>query len=124
MPLSYSLVGDVVEIEIAGFYAVDELRALVARMLADPDLPEKFRVLVDVRRSEVVPRVADIGARIDLAMSARDRIDGRIAVVVGDDLRFGLVRMVEAHLEPLGIEVHPFREIKTARAWLAVRTRV
>jgi hypothetical protein len=118
MPLLYGVADGVLELRIEGTYSGDDLRAFSERIRTDASLPHRFQVLADIRRSNVVPAPAEMELRIQLIAAMRDRIAGRIAILVSDDLRFGIARVLEAHVEPLGIEVRPFRDMAAARAWL------
>lgn len=118
MPLSYVARGRVVEVLLVGDYHEDEVSDLARRFRADPALPPSFDLLIDARDSNRVPTLAELETRVATLVALRDRFAGRVAMVVSDDLRFGLARLLEAHLEPFGIEAHAFRAVEPARVWL------
>uniref|UniRef100_A0A832I2W3 STAS/SEC14 domain-containing protein n=1 Tax=Eiseniibacteriota bacterium TaxID=2212470 RepID=A0A832I2W3_UNCEI len=118
MPLSYVARGRVVEVLLAGDYQEDEVSDLARRVRADPALPPSFDLLIDARASNRAPTVAELEMRVATLAALRDRLTGRIAMVVSDDLRFGLARLLEAHLEPFGMDARAFRSVESARAWL------
>ena len=48
-----------------------------------------------------------------------DLLSGRIAVVVGEELHFGLTRLFSAVVQQDGMVVQPFYDTEAARRWLS-----
>lgn len=81
-------------------------------------------VLWDFRQAEITDlpiekmyQILTIGKKL-----AEARKTGKTAIVVSNDLGFGLARMYEAYseIEVFSTEIRAFRTIEQARAWLGI----
>jgi hypothetical protein len=114
--------GRIFRVEFIGSYTPEDVKDAFATAFADPDLSEDALFLMDLRYSdstggrsvEHVRQLADwLGSR------AAER-GKRFAVVVGEPVQYGVIRMASVFAESHGIEVQLFEEILEALAWLGV----
>jgi len=100
-----------------GVFTLDDLRAHRARVIAHPQYVETLRLVMDLRR---VARY-DIGSGgIRAHAGSSGTRFARIAVVVGDDLGYGLARMFQAFTDDrYGDEaLRTFRDAGEAWRWI------
>ena len=91
--------------------------AFTQAWLSDPDLPTPLRVCRDNRQH--TPLAAE--AVRDLAMFNQDLEvpdDSRLAIVVAQDVQFGVARMYQAWADQSDYAVEVFRDPDDAVAWL------
>lgn len=93
----------------------DILRILEDRMV-DGLVRAPVRAIVDIRDSAFSPSGQEI--RLGALRLADLRSTGRIALLVGDDFQFGLVRMLGLLAAGSGFDVQPFRDPDEADRWL------
>jgi hypothetical protein len=122
------------------FYKIDKERKLVLssgsgvltredvlghqeRLSRDPDFDPSFSQLSDfthITKIELTPE--------DVRLAAKKNIfspESRRAMVVNNDLQFGLARMFEIHRELAGEKgIRVFRKIEEALDWVFLRDRV
>ena len=122
------------------FYKIDKERKLVlssasgvltredamghqSRLSQDPDFDPSFSQLWDFTHVTKVDLTPD-----DVRLAAKKSIfspQSHRAVVVKDDLQFGLARMFEIHRELAGEKgIRVFRKIEEALDWVFIRDRV
>jgi len=80
-----------------------------------------YREFIDATRARAVFGAADVRTIVDLLRSlGRQKALGPTAVVVSDDVTYGMLRMLEILLEDIAA-VRPFRasEVLEAKQWLA-----
>jgi hypothetical protein len=104
-----------------GLVTYDDVRAHLSlerhfRGLPYPEFIDARGTTISLTPDEV-RRIAEL-----LRELRRDSTLGPTAVLVSDDVAFGLIRMLEALVEDV-CEVKPFRDEQDARAWLAARYR-
>lgn len=122
MAVSYSLKGSLLQLDLEGTYAPEDVARQFLAGLADPACPDPVSLLVDVRRSE------SLGARspgqiryvAEFLGTYAKRIGGRCAVIAVEDIHFGLGRMGSVYSEGVGVEAAIFRDEDAARQWLGV----
>ena len=101
-----------------GDITMDDIRAHLFRERDDGGLP--YRELIDASKASPVLGTADARATVDLLRTLGNQHSlGPTAVIVPNDVSYGLVRMVEILLEGFA-EIRPFRstEIADAKEWL------
>jgi hypothetical protein len=122
MPVSYSFRGRLFRLDLAGVYPPSEIKEQFTRALSDPAFPEDAAFLMDVSRSESMAerKPEQIKEIAQFPAPWADRFGGRIAVLAGSKLYYGLCRMGAAYSEIAGLEVEIFKDVDTALAWLGV----
>jgi hypothetical protein len=102
----------------SGPITMEDIRAHLIRERDDGGLP--YRELVDATKAEPHLKTADARATVDLlkTLGAKGSL-GPTAVIVPNEMSYGLVRMVEILLEGFA-KVRPFHTNETAEAkeWL------
>jgi hypothetical protein len=121
MPLSYHIdeARGLLSLKGSGSITADDIDAYVEEVLEDPRQAYVTQELADFRDAEfsVTPdRVVKLAA-LDRKRLSRMKIVRR-AIVVSNDLQYGLARMYGQFLAPSGQEVRPFHDIDEARRWL------
>ncbi len=77
-----------------------------------------YAELIDARDATAVLSSADVRQIVDqLRWLAKDHTLGPAAVVVSNDVTYGMLRMLEILIEDVCL-VRPFRDAAEARAWL------
>ena len=116
----HSIEGGLLRMELVGTYTHPDIGRAFLAAIADPACPREVRLLVDVRRSEVLAeRSADqIRAVSEFLGPHADRIGRRCAVVAVSDVHYGLTRMGAVFCEGAGVTTRVFREAADALAWL------
>ncbi len=112
-----------VRTKLVGPVTVDQIEAYMRRVDADPEYDLTFDAIIDIR---LFTGSLDHEGLRRLALTIRSypgRAGARRAVLVADDLQFGLMRMLEAFTSLAPVIYRAFRVEATAMAWLAERHR-
>jgi len=95
----------------------EDIRRAMAAALADPALRPGSHLLWDA--SEAPARAsADKMRSLLHFQGASAKLSNRCAMVVANDLQFGVARMFSVYAEEAGVTVQVFRDIAAAKAWL------
>jgi hypothetical protein len=120
MPVTYRFDSNIVIIELAGEYSMDDIRTTILNSLADSMCPATPFILINLSDSRSIynrsPENVITMAR-SLASLAK-RFNNRIALVAPKDLPYGLMRMGSVFSEEMGFEPKVFRTFDEARKWL------
>ena len=121
MPVLHAWEGALLRLSFVGAYEPEDIILQFQAALADA--PEKFALLVDTTRSEVLGTRSPSQIRLVAQALApySERIGGRCAVVATEDVHFGLSRMGSVYSESVGVEAEVFRTEEEALVWLGVR---
>lgn len=118
MPISFQFVGKTIWVTLSGQYSLEEIRQTSVLILNDPAFTDDMNLLLDARDSTVNPSFTEVKQRaIFLRSVVLDR-RGKIAIVVGDRLRYGLSRMLSIYAQIEGINIEVFMDISQARHWI------
>jgi len=112
-----------VKTRVTGPIAMEDIKGHLAQERMEGGLA--YRELVDASEAVPLMSTADARATVDILKTlARQGMLGPTAVIVPNEVGYGLVRMVEILLDGAA-EVRPFRksEAADAREWLAGETR-
>jgi len=97
----------------------DDIVAALERAYGDPQFAPGMNVLCDLRNARTDLTPGDIRRIVDFVSRHREaRGLGRSAVVAGRDVDYGMARIAQVHLEPLGVELAVFRDLQEAERWL------
>jgi hypothetical protein len=120
MPVTYSIQGSLLKIELVGAYEPDDIITTFMAAINDPQCPRPAKLMVDVSRSEQLASapVADIRRVAEYLGPFSDRIGGRVALVAPSDVHFGLTRLGSVYSEGVGVNAEVFRDTDSAVAWL------
>ncbi len=120
MPVSYSLTGSLLQLNLEGHYEPHDIIAAFLKGLADPQCPPRVALLLDVTRSESLEKRTphEIRHVAEFLGPYADRLGARCAVVATKDIHFGLSSMGSAYTENVGVEAAVFRDTESAVLWL------
>ena len=120
MPVTYSITGSILRLDLIGTYEPREITAAFLAALADPKCPAEVGFLLDVTRSESLETrpQEDIRRTAEFLAPHAERIRHKVAVVAERDVHFGLSRMGGVYSEGVGIETVVFRDAASAIHWL------
>ena len=125
MAVDYHNDRGVVVLMFQGDTSDPEIEAAMAGLDADPGLPRPCRLLVDVRGSSSLGQRSPEAIRglVEIMTRHGDRFGWRLAVLVAQDVQFGMARMASAFGDTRALDIHAFRDDGEARAWLAESRR-
>jgi hypothetical protein len=119
--VSYDAEKNVLWRTISGDATLDELIGSISESLKRPDLPSGLRSVMDFRTVTSFGKPSDIRKYFNLIFQYKEKLKGiRVAVVVSDDVAYGLTRMLQAHTDRLPLEIGVFRDIDEATTWLGI----
>jgi len=120
MPVTWSIDGDLVRLNLEGNYEPTDIIDQFLAALADPRCPETFFLLVDATQSESLDKrsPAEIRYVAEYLGPYRKRVRGRCAVVARSGLHFGLSRMGSAYSDNVGVDAQVFQSAPEALEWL------
>ncbi len=120
MPVTYSVQGSLLRLQLVGQYEPDDVIKTFVNAMNDPACPTPVALLVDVRKSETLASAAigDIRRVAEYIGPFAGRVGGRVAVVASSDVHFGLSRLGSVYSESVGVEAQVFRDVESAVAWL------
>ena len=106
----------------SGVVTAHDIIAFNRKLAQDPDYRLGLNRLVDMRGARLEALSNEIDEMATEAIEKRDASEGhrKGAILVGDDLEYGLVRMLGAMSDLTRSEVRPFRRIDEALAWLGL----
>jgi hypothetical protein len=97
----------------------DDIVAALERAYDDPQFASGMNVLFDLRDARPDVTSGDIRRIVDFVSRHREaRGVGKSAVIASRDVDYGMARVAQVHLEPLGIELAVFRDLHEAEQWL------
>lgn len=120
MPIAYSYDLYIVVMHMDGKYDTDDLRAAILQALDDPQCPKNPVLLFDMRASQALSdrSTSDVRQMAYFLAKHGSRFGRRLAMVVSNDLGYGLMRLGGTHAELGGLDADVFRDIAEARSWL------
>jgi hypothetical protein len=109
---------------LTGVVTTDELLESFDEALRDPDYRPGMHMLTDMRGVTTTAHKADVARVAAYVKSHVEEIGPlKVAVVAPTDASFGLIRMLQAHLGDVSIELSVFREMREAEDWLGVEQK-
>ena len=99
-------------------FDTEALAQVAGRALEDPEFKPPMSLLIDLRESEESASSQEIMRRASMLGEHRELFGGRAAVVVSDELHFGLSRIGSAWADGHGVNVEVFRDLDAAVVWL------
>ena len=123
MPIHYTIdvARGVVRVAMSGIIDPADTLRFLEQLAAEPSLQPAMPQLLDLRRVEAPPTVAESESVAQGFARLRHRFEGaRCAVVVADPLAFGAIRQFAAMAARAAVEVRPFLDPREAERWLAL----
>lgn len=100
-----------------GAITMDDIRKHLTNEHRDKGLP--YRELIEASRATVAFSPSDVRATVEILRAyGKEGVLGPTAIVVGNDLAYGMLRMLAILLEGI-CELEPFRTRQEAEQWLA-----
>jgi hypothetical protein len=102
-----------------GDLELDDVVAALDQLYSDAQFQPDMKLLWDLRDARTAVTAGDVRSIVHFVSQHREaRGEGKSAVVMGRDVDYGMARVAQVHLEPLGIELAVFRELEEAEQWL------
>ena len=95
-----------------------ETTAMFRQMAAGPGLGEGWGVVLDLRLREGAWSTQDVKDVLFTLQAVSSRVSGRIAVLAGSEVQYGMGRMTEIHAENYGVPLRAFMDERQAMEWL------
>jgi len=118
VPVRAHIEEGVIRIVADGVYGSQEFLQVVHASLEQEGRADPPLILCDVSRSASLESRTTGDLRRAARFYAEHLPPGRMAVVAGDDLAYGLMRMLGAFSEAEGAELRVFRDVRSAEEWL------
>jgi hypothetical protein len=100
-----------------GPITMDDIRKHLSKEHRDKALA--YRELIEAPRATAAVSTSDVRATVEILRAyGREGVLGPTAIVVGNDLAYGMLRMLAILLEGI-CELEPFRTRQEAEQWLA-----
>jgi len=102
-----------------GDLAVSDMMDAASRIYSDAQFEPDMRMMADFRAARLMlsaDNVWTIAGFVSRNLELRGK--GRCAVVTGRDVDYGVVRMAQAYLDDVAVELSAFRNIEDAEGWL------
>lgn len=121
LPVGVDFDGDVIVLRLAGKYSTSDMKAAILKALDEAPASSGAALLFDMRESlSLQDRTADDVRDMARFLAAHGRRFGnRLAMVTTGDLAFGLMRLGAVIAEGGGVVAEVFRDMPSARSWLA-----
>lgn len=125
MAVDYHNDRGVVVLMFQGDTSDQEIEAAIVGLAGDPQVPRLCRLLVDARGSSSLGRRSPetIRSLVELVSRHGERFGWRLAVLVAQDVQFGMTRMASAYGDARALDIRAFRDDEEARTWLAESQR-
>ena len=121
MPVHYEVYPQrrIVRIVAKGDISLDEERAVLELLLADPNHESGFSILIDNRaRGQPASTIHVRAMASAFEQHAREIGPSRVAIVVAREVGFGLGRMFALLTSELPVETNVFRDVGLAEQWI------
>ena len=122
MPVTYQINREsgLIETRCTGEVTFDEVMGHFEQLEAEPSLPGRLDVLLDLEGTTTLP---ESGQLLEVARAV-DRLKAKVqwgacAIVASRDALFGMIRMFEVFVEGMFVRTRVFRERKEAERWLS-----
>lgn len=124
MPIKYKIIGSkkLVYVSGEGEISLDDLLNHIKELAVNPEYIAPMKKLVDYRRALTMgPGNEDLKIFIDKMSSYKDIFKGeKCAIVVNNDLDFGISRVYGAKIELSNMDTNVFRDFTKALNWLEI----
>ncbi|MGH7726735.1 MAG: hypothetical protein ACREOU_15015 [Candidatus Eiseniibacteriota bacterium] len=102
---------------------VEDVIEAMERIISHPKYAPAFSILIDASQMEYVASFADALAIRDKFEEHRESFRGPIAMVVTAPVQFAITRVVASLADLFGVRVGVFRDMASARGWIAEENR-
>ena len=123
MPITYTIDKQRRSIHrvISGTVTSDEILASLTEILKHPDYQPGMKSLTDLRAIQHYASPQDVRQIANFILGRGDEVrGGKAAIVVAQDVSFGMARMLELLTESSPLSIGVFRDLKEAYEWLGI----
>lgn len=122
MPVVATFTDALITLRLSGEYSHDDMRAEFLAALPGPDAVSGG-LLIDLRQSTAIRgRSSDeVASMSRWWMHHAERFQGRMALLAGGRVEFGMTRLAGLVAEDAGLTVRVFRDEADAQDWIAER---
>ena len=122
MAISYKIEGNLLYFYFEGATDTPEILEAFESAFRDPALGKECLLLVDVSGSTSLQDRSSASIRMLAENIARwaDRVSGKLAVVVGKPVQYGIMRMASVYASSFGLDIRPFETKEEALRWLGL----
>ena len=123
MPITFRIDKEsgVVCTTIDGYVSTDEIIEGLRNIMNHPDFRPGLNGIADLRNSDLNTFSADVKRIAELLVEYRDKTGpSRTAVLVSNDVTFGMTRVFQVFAEQSSVETAIFRDMEEAVQWLGV----
>ncbi len=107
---------------VSGAVTTDEILAHITEILQHPDYQPGMKSLTDIRAIQQYASPEDVRQIANFILGRSKEVQGgRAAVVVAQDVSFGMARMLELLTESSPLSIGVFRELAEAYEWLGMK---
>jgi hypothetical protein len=118
MPLTYTVTDGVYVVVCDGKVGLDDVRSTFGEIAGLAGVGGSRRILIDDPASDFYPSTAELRELVALWTQMFSEPPTRIALLVDQDIHYGLGRMVSAFIEDKPLRFSVFRDRGEALAWL------
>jgi hypothetical protein len=98
--------------------SVMEIREAAEAVVDDPQFDRDMHVLGDFREMRWIPSTRELKDVAEFVGSIKEHYCPRTAMVVSNDLLYGVARLFSLIAKTKGYKAKPFKDLSKARAWL------
>lgn len=121
MNMAHEIDGRILIIRQNGVTDAEEIIQAMNAAVADPRLQAGSHVLWDATDAPAQASAKKIRRLVAGFGSLSDKLSSRFAIVVENQIQFGVSRMLSAYSELVDVEVRVFFDVPTAKDWLLSR---
>jgi hypothetical protein len=121
MELRFAFTSGIVTVRLGGRYGVEDGQVALRAVLPDPTAIRVRGTVIDLRESTDFPKRsrAELESVGTYVATLREELGGRLAIVVRDQVGYGLSRVLAAWAGVNGLPVRSFFDERGAIAWLS-----
>lgn len=119
MGVNFIVDDEKIELKLENQYTHNEVIDALSKALEIA--PHPLPILVDVTDSSELKDAEELSAFARFLAGRRVDIVPRLAVVVSQEIRYGIARQLGAYLEMAGVKAKPFYDRNQAMDWLLAR---
>jgi hypothetical protein len=106
---------------ISGAATSDEILASLAEVLKHPDYHPGMKSLTDLRAIQHYASPQEVRQIANFILGREEEVrGGKAAIVVSQDVSFGMARMLEMLTESSQLSIRVFKNLKEAYEWLEI----
>ena len=123
MPITYTIDKQrrFIQRVISGTVTSDEILASLTEILKHPDYQPGMKSLTDLRSIQHYASPGDVRQIANFIIGRSEEVrGGKAAIVVSQDVSFGMARMLELLTESSTLSIGVFREMQEAYEWLGI----